>query len=73
MIVERFILGMLFIFCSVVSYFWFFAQGSADSFGCGGTVVGLFVAGISYMIFSFESSAYLKRIEEKKSKSRRRA
>lgn len=66
MIKERFWLGILFIVGSFISYYMAMSRGMVDTFLTGGVVIGLAVAGVAYLIFSFESSKYLKHIESKK-------
>lgn len=66
MIRERFWLGILFIAGSFVAYYMAISRGILDTFLAGGVVIGLSVGGVAYLIFSFESSKYLKYIESKK-------
>ena len=66
MIKERLFLGIGFIIAGIVAYYISLQQGVSETFGAGGAVVGLFVAGVSYLIFSFETSEYLKHIELRK-------
>ncbi len=66
MIKERFILGSFFLFLGVMVYFIAADWNMVNTFSSGGLIVGLIVAGIAYIIFSFETSEYLKKIEDKK-------
>jgi len=63
---ERVFLGAMLLLSSFFAYYTAQNLGILNTFVGGGTVIGLVVGGIIYLIFSFETIEYLKHIEKNK-------